>query len=156
MPVMSTSRFVMIVALCVSMMLAGCARQQPLEAPEVHISDLSLQQAGLFEQRWQITLRVSNPNERTIRVNTLDYEVFVNDSRFARGLNGEPFELAGMSDTLVTTTVSTRLLLTLQQWLQMQDEDVLNYRLEGRARVAGYPLPLRFEQKGDIVIPELY
>ena len=143
--------------LALTLLLSGCQSLRNLESPEVSVSDIMLEDITLFEQHWNLTLRVLNPNDRAITINSLDYEIHLNGTRFARGLTGEQVTLNAMSDTQVQTRVTTSILGTLRQLQQLQNKqgEPVNYRLTGQARVAGSPLPLRFDRKGEVTLPAL-
>ena len=97
------------------LILSGCQSLAGLESPEVSVSGINLNSFSLFEQEWGLTLRVQNPNDRELTLNSLDYEIYVNGEKFARGLTNESITLPAMGDTKVTTAITTSLLGSLQQ-----------------------------------------
>ena len=140
-----------------AIMLAGCQRLGSLEAPEVSVSSIALNSISLFEQEWGLTLRARNPNDREVTLNSLDYEIYVNGEKFARGLTNERITLPAMGDAQVTTTITTSLLSSLQQLqkIQQNQDQPLQYRLVGKARVAGVPIPLSFDKEGEMELPTM-
>ena len=102
------------------LLTTACQSFSGLEAPEVSLSSLRLESAGVFEQRWQAVLRARNPNDRAVTIKALDYEILVNGERLARGNNNEATTLPALDDVLITTSVSTSLLGTLQQLQRLQ------------------------------------
>jgi len=133
----------------------ACQSLSGLEAPEVSLSSLRLESVGVFEQRWQAVLRARNPNDRAVTVKALDYEIRVNGERLARGNNSEATTLPALGDVLITTSVSTSLLGTLQQLqhLQQNSNQPLRYQLKGTARVAGLAFPVHFNREGEFTLP---
>lgn len=145
-------------ALCLSVfLLSGCQTLGSLESPDVSISRITLNSASLFEQQWDLTLRTTNPNDRELTLKSLDYDIYLNGEKFGRGLTGETVTLPAMGDALVTTTITTNLLGSLKQLqkVQQQQGQPLKYRLVGKARVGGVPLPLSFDEEGDVTLPSL-
>ena len=139
-----------------ALMLAGCQRLGSLEAPEVSVSGIALNSITLFEQEWGLTLRARNPNDRELTLKSMDYEIFINGEKFARGLTGESVTLPAMGDAQVTTTITTSLMGSLKQLQKTQQQDKpLQYRLVGKARVAGVPLPLSFDKEGEMTLPAM-
>ncbi|MCG8392242.1 MAG: LEA type 2 family protein [Pseudomonadales bacterium] len=136
------------------LMLAGCQTLGSLEAPEVSVAGIRLNSMTLFEQEWGLTLRARNPNDRELTLKSLDYEIYVNGEKFARGLTGDSVTLPAMGDALVTTTSLLNSLQQLQKIQQPQGEP-LQYRLVGKARVAGVPLPLSFDKEGEMKLPAM-
>ena len=109
----------------------------------------------MFEQRWQAVLRARNPNDRAVTIKALDYEILVNGERLARGNNNEATTLPALDDVLITTSVSTSLLGTLQQLQRLQQNagEPLKYQLKGSARVAGLAFPIHFDREGEFTLP---
>ena len=142
-------------ALALFMLLAGCQTLSGVETPEVHLSSLQLENATLFEQQWRVVLRVSNPNDQDLTLNSVDYQLFVNDQKLARGLTGDPVTLPAMGSALVPTTITTSLLESLShlQTLQASPQAPLHYEIKGTARVAGVWVPLHFDHKGTFTLP---
>lgn len=134
---------------------SACQTLSGLEAPEVNLSTLSLEQVGVFEQQWRVVLRARNPNDRDLTLKSLDYEIFINGERFARGLTGEATVLPAMGDALVSTRITTSLLSTLGRLQSLQEHPgaPLDYRLKGSARVAGVAFPLHFDHQGRFQLP---
>ena len=93
-----------------AMITSGCQTLGSLEAPEVSVTGIALNSISLFEQEWGLTLRARNPNDRELTLKSLDYEIFINGEKFARGLTGESVTLPAMGDAQVTTTITTSLL----------------------------------------------
>ncbi len=150
------------------LLTTACQSFSGLEAPEVSLSSLRLESVGVFEQRWQAVLRARNPNDRAVTIKALDYEILVNGERLARGNNNEAITLPALDDVLITTSVSTSLLGTLQQLqrlqrllgtlqqlqrLQQNAGEPLNYQLKGSARVAGLAFPIHFDREGEFTLP---
>ncbi|KGD64541.1 hypothetical protein Y5S_02296 [Alcanivorax nanhaiticus] len=138
-------------------LLAGCQTLGSLEAPEVSVSGINLNKVSLFEQEWGLTLRARNPNDRELTLKSMDYEIYVNGERFGRGLTAESVTLPAMGDATVKTTITTSLLESLQklQQIQQQPGEPLTYRLVGKARVAGVPIPLSFDKEGEMRLPAM-
>ena len=59
-------------------LVTGCAGLQSLEPPEVSVVSLKPVAATLMEQRFEVGLRVLNPNNRDIDVKGLDFELDIN------------------------------------------------------------------------------
>lgn len=137
------------------LLTTACQSFSGLEAPEVTLSSLRLESAGVFEQRWQAVLRARNPNDQAVTIKALDYEILINGERLARGNNNQATTLPALDDVLITTSVSTSLLGTLQQLQRLQQNagEPLHYQLKGSARVAGLAFPIHFDRKGEFTLP---
>lgn len=122
------------------------------QPPEVSVSNIALAGAGLFEQRWQVTLRVRNPNQHKLRIRNLQYQVFVEDQPFARGSSDREIALPALGETLVSTELTTHLLQNLNRALALleKNDTPLPYRIEGKALLGSMPLPLGFSWQGEL------
>ncbi|MBL7250425.1 LEA type 2 family protein [Alloalcanivorax sp. C16-2] len=138
------------------LLLGACQTLSGLEAPEVNLSSLRLEQVSVFEQQWQVVLRARNPNDRDLTLKSLDYELFVNGEKLARGLTGDKVTLPAMGDALVSTRITTSLMQTLSKLKALQQDPgaPLDYRIKGTARVQGLALPLSFDQRGEFRLPD--
>ncbi len=143
--------------LATALLVSGCQSLGKLESPDVSVSAINLNAVSLFEQEWDLILRARNPNDRDLTLKSMDYEIYVNGEKFGRGLTAESVTLPAMGDAMVTTTITTNLLSSLQQLqkLQKQQGQPLNYRLVGKARVGGVPLPLSFDEEGELTLPQM-
>jgi LEA14-like dessication related protein len=116
--------------------LAGCASLLGLKPPEVALADVRLVEARLLEQRFRLTLRVSNPNDRDIRIDGLRFTMELAGQRFGQGVSGEQVVLKRLSETSVPVEVSAQLLNLLGK-LKGGDEG-LDYRLQGEVITHDY------------------
>lgn len=140
------------------LLTTGCTSlSRDTVAPEVHLASVALLGVTMLDQEWELTLRVRNPNDHALKLRTVDYQIFLGEHRFARGLAKPDEDIPAMGDALVTTRVTTGLFATLKhlQALDYRGDKPLEYRIEGQARVGGIPLPLSFRHAGNIDFPNL-
>jgi len=142
--------------LVISTLLSACSTlRQDLEAPELTVSKVALVDAGLLQQDWEITLKAYNPNNKTLTVKQLHYELFIDDKRFARGSTNNTVVLKAHENGEFTTQVSTGLLETLRQLKQLNITlgQPVPYRIKGSAKVGKVPLALPFDKQGNVPLP---
>jgi LEA14-like dessication related protein len=147
------ARLLMLVMLALT--LSACASVSSLEAPEVQVTGLTLLEAepGSMEQRFLVSLRLTNPNNRSIVIDGLDFELDVNDRRLARGVTGERFELPRLGEAHTNVIVSTSLFDVLRQVMALgsRREGTLDYRLRGRLHLgSGLVRTLPFDHRGQL------
>ena len=66
----------------------GCSGLfQTLERPRINIANITAQDVKLFEQVFDLELRVQNPNDLSLEINGLAFELEVNGKRFATGVS---------------------------------------------------------------------
>lgn len=124
--------------LLAALALTGCAAlQQELQAPDVRLVDLRVIDASLLEQRYAITLRVSNPNALAIPVKGLNYDISLAGQKFASGLTPNSFSVDAYGESDIEVQLSTNLLSSLKhlaEWLS-DDNKLLDYEVAGKVNV---------------------
>jgi LEA14-like dessication related protein len=130
-------------------LLFGVAATDPVTLAAVGVESL-----GLVEQRFELTLRVQNPNGFPIRVTALDYQVALNGEPFAAGVSSEGARIPASGEALVRVPVTANLLDTLQQVLKWRDAppDAVDYALDGSVRLADFDLRMPFEYRGTVPV----
>lgn len=150
-------RIVSLLLLASTLLLAACQSPLSLAKPDITLSSVDIKNVGLFEQQWQVNLRVTNPNDRGLTLKSLDYTLFVDDQKLATGMNHEAVTIPARSDQLVSTTITTSLLQTLNGFSKAKlGSSALPYRIEGVARLGGWPLPVSFSHKSELALPATF
>ena len=83
---------------------AGCATTDELEELEITLSGLQFTEATLFETTMVATIRVTNPNPDPLSFEGASFKLYLDDRKVGTGLVPEPFDLAGLSSTVVDAT----------------------------------------------------
>ena len=148
-PVLVPFLTVSFLALCV---LSGCSTLTGgLAAPEVTLIDLRPLPSGNLEQRFEIQLRVLNPNDVALSSDGVDLELNLNGKRFARALSAESFSVPRLSDGTVTLVATTHLLDLFRQAVALPESGGLDYELRGKLFLADSARSLRFRREGSLV-----
>ena len=128
---------------------AGIGPGQRVEPPEVRLADLEFVDAGLFEQRFRMILRVRNPNDFDLPINGLRFALDINDGPFASGLSNRSVTVPRLGEQTVTVDATTTLLDIVQQFMALSSREALNYRMIGTAFLRGVARrEVPFEQSG--------
>ena len=137
--------------------LAACQSMSQLQPPTVRLDGIQPQKIGLFNQQWQVTLAVSNPNDRDLVATSVDYTLYVQGEKFADGMTQSAVTLPARASTQVTTQLTTGLLDVLKQLqpLAGEAEPKVDYRIKGVANVKGLLLPVHFDREGTVALPSL-
>lgn len=135
---------------------AGCASVAPLAAPEVQLTSLRVLEPmpGSLEQRFEVGLRVINPNNRAVTLDGLDFELDVNQRRLARGVSNQRFELPQLGEAETSVIVTTSLLDVLRQAMALASGpgEPVDYRLRGRLHLgSGFVRSIPFDHRGTLV-----
>ena len=137
-------------ALIIAALVSACAGGAIDQPPEVNLVDIRPLDAGLFEQRMGVTLRISNPNDGNLPID---------GCRFALELNGQPFAKGTSSQRLTVprlgeaTTEAEAIVTTadmMRQIINVPQNAALSYKLTGTVFVDGAigPRNWPFEQTG--------
>ena len=137
-------------------LMAGCAGLERLrpEPPNVTLAGLRALELGLFEQRFEVSLRLSNPNGFALPIQGLRYQLELNEAEFARGVSGESVSIPAYGDEVLRLQVVTDISSTLQQisrWRQNPPDD-LSYRLSGSVDVGALAPALPFNVAGNVAL----
>jgi LEA14-like dessication related protein len=146
------ARFAALLAL---LLAAGCANLAALQAPEVQVTSLQLLEPapGSLEQRFAVGLRLTNPNNRALAVDGLDFELDLNDRRLARGVTNRAFELPRLGETETSVIVTTSVFDLLRQAVELGSgrQAAMDYRLRGRLHLgSGFVRSVPFDHRGKL------
>ena len=142
----------------VAAVLTACATVGGLsEAPRVSLVSIAPMGIQLLEQRFRVTLRVQNPNDRDITIRGLDYEIVVNDKVFAQGVSGKPVSVAAWSENTAEIEVVTSLQRFMEQLhgFAIRGKPDIDYVISGHVSVDGIPFPVPFEYQDTLTLPGL-
>ncbi|MFO7859205.1 MAG: LEA type 2 family protein [Ectothiorhodospiraceae bacterium] len=125
----------LLLAAMAALMVAGCSSLQPpeLKEPSVRLERVSVLQLGMEQQRFGLTLAVTNPNALALRIRELDYAVALAGVDLAEGRLGEAFTLSANDTTEVEVEADTQLLQRLPELMRLvrSDTDGVDYTLTG-------------------------
>lgn len=143
-----TSRW-LIATVASAVMLAGCAGLRDLEPPEVVVTAIRPVDATLLEQRFDVDLRIYNPNNRDLSVEGVDFELDLNGKRLARGAGATDLDLPRLGEAETTVRVSSSFLGLARQLMSAGETDTLTYRMKGRIHLSpGGSVP--FDKSGEL------
>lgn len=70
------------------LLLNACATlMQQFDPPYGNLAGLELKELGLLEQRYLLKLRVQNPNSVPLPIAGMNYDLAINNKKFARGVS---------------------------------------------------------------------
>ena len=145
-----------LVVVFVLTVLAGCAGLERLrpEPPRVTLADLRVLDLSLFEQRFEVALRMRNPNRFALPIQGLRYQLELNGETFANGASAESVTLPAYGEEVLRLEVVSDLGSTLRQIRRWQQEppEGLSYRLTGSVDVSSMAPSLPFDVAGNITL----
>lgn len=136
------------------LLVSGCAWLKPdIQTPKVTLDSLEMLPVSGLNQRFKIGLRLSNPNDRSLKFNGISYTVVLNGYQLIDGVGNDIPEVEAFSEVLFYVQASTNMLETLRfinNFMGGKASGDLNYRLRGDISVAGLPRRLSVEESGTV------
>lgn len=136
--------------LCVT----ACATLPPdIEPPKIGIVNIVPKDLAVFEQLFDVQLRIQNPNDQELGINGIRFDIELNDKEFGNGMSGQEVRVPRFGSEVVNVEVITSLGGFLRQYQELNKSGVgkLCYRLKGTAFVvspSSFKLP--FDEKGEV------
>ena len=140
-----------LLALLVAGALGGCAGLPPgMQAPAVTLADLGVGSAGLFEQQFNVKLRIQNPNTGEITIDGMAFELDINDQQFARGVGNQLVTVPRYGSAFMSAEAVSTLGGLLRQFGRMAqgDKPAFKYRIKGTLSIAG-GARVPFDERGE-------
>jgi LEA14-like dessication related protein len=130
-----------------------------LQTPDVEFVGMRALEANLFEQRLEVRLRVSNPNDRELPVHGLDVAVELAGEPFAEGVSAREFVVPARGeaefDMIVTANAANALLKIASG--DRKSREQIDYRLTGELSTRlGMLRRIPIDQTGTITAAELF
>lgn len=137
-------------------LFGGCtAITRDTVPPRLSLADLKPLDASLVEQRFELGLRVTNPNDHALRIRGGDAALEINGIPFASGVTDQDTRIDAFSDAVIYVTATTNLGRLLEQLGRLRAREALKYRLHGRLRLDALPVAVPFDEAGEIRLEDL-
>lgn len=120
-------------------------------APKVSVADVEIKSVGLFEQRFDVGLRVRNPNSYDLTIKALDFDLEVNGRPFAKGESRTPTLIPAESSTLMRVDAIMQSKDLIRQIKSLPPDMLLDgvpYVITGRVKTDKLSRWLPFEYRG--------
>jgi len=137
--------------------LASCsALTSKPESPRVTLVGLKLISVELLEQRYQVSLRVKNPNAFELPVRGIDFRLDINGQTFADGVSNQSVDVPAYGENVIELEVSSNLLQVFRQFQLLQESESpgFEYRISGSMATGVYGQKLPFDVSGELQLPE--
>lgn len=139
-------------------LMAGCAAlpQKP-EPPRVSITAIELVEAGLLEQRYQVKLRVQNPNDFDFSIKGIQFEIKLNGQSFVTGVSGNAVNVPRFGTAVLDLEAVSTLAGLARQLKEMAESKTptASYGIMGKVHLAQPAISLPFHEEGEIKLPWL-
>lgn len=136
-----------------ALVLAGCAGMLPkLEQPQVSVASIKLVEPGLLEQRYQVQLRVQNPNAIDLPIDGIQLRVEINDHPFVTGVSPHPVTVPRYGSALIDIDAVSTLAALARQFkdIDLNHAEAVRYKLSGKVHLSQPSIELPFAEEGEI------
>ena len=136
--------------------LAGCSGLfRALERPRINIANIIAREVKVFEQVFDLELRIQNPNDLPLEINGLVFEMEVNDKRFATGVSNQNVTVDRLSSAVIHVEAITTLWGLLRQIAEYQQTQTprVTYRIKGSIYSGSPSIRLPFDGSGEFMVP---
>jgi LEA14-like dessication related protein len=139
-----------LVALAIPALLAACAYTN-LQQPELSVVDVDLLKGDLLRQELRVRMRVYNPNDRSLPVRSITYEVQLAGRAFAHGESLGDFVIPARGETDFDVNVTANAAGALLRLLASGDRGDPEYRLTGEVKLSsGLLRSIPFDHTGTL------
>ena len=133
-------------------LLGACSLVPKFEKPTLELVSLKLADGNLLSQRFNVRLKVLNPNDRALPVNGLRYTVEIDGKAFGKGESPRAFTVPARGEAEFDMTLDANLAGAVAAVLSRRERAKgreLEYRLKGTVSI-DLPLmrSLDFDQVG--------
>lgn len=151
---MGSVKVVWAVVVGLSGLLAACASLS-LEPPRINIANVTMKEMKLFEQVYDLELRIQNPNDSDLDVTGLNFDLDINDKFFGSGISDQRLTISRLSSGLIRVEAVTTLVGFARQVLGVATAGLtrVSYRIKGTLFVGTPTTRLPFDDKGEMDFP---
>jgi LEA14-like dessication related protein len=146
------SRHAVLIVLAL-VLLAGCAHLTPeLDPPTINVLSFKSLPSDVGTPRFEIKLRVLNPNKQTLDIAGISYSVAFLDRELITGVTNEVAPIAGYGEGVVTLDAQLQLLelVRLMTSLGSAGSRPLAYRFSAKIDFNGFLPTQHIEETGEI------
>jgi LEA14-like dessication related protein len=122
------------------------------ETPKFGIANIAPKDVAIFEQRFDVQLRIQNPNNFDLGINGIRFEIDLNEKEFGNGMSGQAVTIPRFGSDVITAEVITGIGSFLRQMQGMSSSATkLRYRLKGKAFAeAPSSFTIPFDESGEV------
>ncbi|MEH6589672.1 MAG: LEA type 2 family protein [Halioglobus sp.] len=145
-------RYPLFPLLLLCLWLSGCAGLNPeMDPPRVTVESFRSLPTDDIGPRFEIKLRVANPNKQSLDIVGISYTIAVLDKEVLSGVTNEVPLLEPYSEEVVTLEAGINMfqLLRLLAGLGQQPTDALAYKFSAKIDFAGFIPTQRVEEEGE-------
>lgn len=141
-----------LMVLAIGLMSACSTLPRDFEIPKISIAGITPKDVAIFEQRFEVQLRIQNPNNFDLGLNGIRFDIDLNDKEFGNGMSPAKVIVPRLGSEVVAGEVITGLGSFLRQVQGMNaSAPKLRYHLKGTAFAespSDFTIP--FDESGEV------
>ena len=136
-------------------MFSACASLLVREPLNVTIAEFTPVEIGVLEQRYEVKVRLLNPNDSEVSFDGVVFDLEINGKPFAKGVSDKGGTVPRFGEALIDLRVVSGLQNILRQVNELTkgDRTSVTYRIKGRLHLAGGIGSVPFDTTGEIAFP---
>lgn len=141
-----------LILLVIELMSACSTLPSNFETPKISIVGITTKDVALFEQRFDVQLRIQNPNDFDLGLNGIRFDIELNNKEFGKGMSPAKVIVPRLGSEVVTGELITGLGSFLRQVQGMNASTAtLLYHLKGTAfAVSPGDFTIPFDESGEV------
>lgn len=139
-----------------SVILTSCASLPNTDPPRVSVAGIEPLQGEGMEMRFNVKLRIQNPNASTLSYQGILVDLLVDGRRIATGLSNEPGSVPAYGETVYSLPVTVSTLNVIRQFIdiaQQAPKPDIRYEIKGKLE-GGLFGTVRFSDNGSLSLPK--
>ena len=156
MPDFRSSRKIIALLVMTYMLLTSCASLPGIEPPRVSVAGIDSLDGQGMEMRFNVKLRIQNPNNTPIKYQGLLADLFIDGRRVASGVSNEPGLVPAYGELVYTLPVTVSTLNVIRQLIdiaQQPQKAAIGYEIKGKLE-GGLFGTVRFNDNGNLALPK--
>lgn len=143
----------------VVLLLNGCATlRSGYEPPRVHLVNIEVEDAKMFETVFKVQLRVFNTNDEPMHIKGGNSILELNGKNFAQGISDADITIPAYGTEVVPMTLYSSVVGLVRSLLSLPRNEKLSYELKGNLRTEGgmmLPSSIPFTSDGELSLEKL-
>lgn len=143
--------------LSLAIILTGCSSllEKIVKDPKIKLERVDVRETNLKGAHLAFILEIENPNDYEIKVDQVDYKVFLGEDFFAEAKTPKPVTIAANKNQQVELPLPIEYSKVLSGLKGLLLGEKVSYRIEGKVKLAFLGLDIPFHEKGqfDLNLP---
>lgn len=135
------------------LLMSGCANLIDFEEPNVELVGIEALPSEGMEPRFQVTLRIVNPNKSAMTIDGVYYQLSLRDKDFMTGATSTSTTVPGYGENTLKLQASIgvmKMLSLMGDFIRNPDNPKLDYQFKAKINVRELMVPLHITKQGDI------